>query len=137
VKHLDYEDRSTIVIADVFHWADRFTAWPREPAVVLIAPPYAMFERRSEDLQQLWALLIDRLPDDTAIAIQAPEEFQRDSLPNGADWELRRYGQTQAVIGQTQKNEGANGPRNGDATVTAERPIDQDRPATSEPGSSA
>jgi 16S rRNA (guanine966-N2)-methyltransferase len=104
VKHLHYEDRCTVVVTDAFHWAQRFSGWPREPAIVLVAPPYAMFERRLADLQLLLAILIDRLPNDTAIALQAPQDFQRDSLPVGADWELRRYGQTQAVIGQTQKS---------------------------------
>jgi 16S rRNA (guanine966-N2)-methyltransferase len=102
VKHLNFESRSTIVVADVFRWADRFAQWPQSPAVILIAPPYALFEQRLKLLQQLWATLVERLPVDSAIAIQAPQDFQRDWLPAGADWELRRYGQNQAVIGQTQ-----------------------------------
>ena len=46
--------------------------WPHEPSIILIAPPYVMFERRLELLQQLWTTLVERLPEDTAIAMQAP-----------------------------------------------------------------
>src|SRR5262245_49539745 len=96
VRHLHYEDRVTIVVSDVFRWGERFVGWPRQPAVILIAPPYALFERQLGLLQQLWAILLERLPDDTVIAMQAPQRFQRDWLPAGADWELRRYGQTRS-----------------------------------------
>jgi 16S rRNA (guanine966-N2)-methyltransferase len=103
IKHLHYDQSATIVMADVFRWADRFAGWPTNPSIVLIAPPYNMFERRLPDLQQLWRTLVDRLPEDTAIAMQAPQDFEQTWLPAGADWELRRYGGTQAVIGQTQR----------------------------------
>jgi hypothetical protein len=46
---------------------------------------------------------VDKLADDTAIVIQAPQNFQLDLLPPGPDWEMRRYGQTNVVIGQTRK----------------------------------
>jgi 16S rRNA (guanine(966)-N(2))-methyltransferase RsmD len=104
VKHLHYDRNATIVTADVFRWSDRFTGWPKNPAIVLIAPPYIMFERRLAELQQLWTTLVDRLPEDTAIAMQAPQDFEQAWLPAGADWELRRYGATHVVIGQTQKS---------------------------------
>jgi 16S rRNA (guanine966-N2)-methyltransferase len=103
VQHLHYERCTSVAVADVFHWADRFTRWPREPAVVLIAPPYAYFDDRIEQLQTLWTTLVDRLADDTAIVIQAPQNFRLDLLPPGPDWEMRKYGQTQVVIGQTRK----------------------------------
>jgi 16S rRNA (guanine966-N2)-methyltransferase len=104
VQHLHYEHCTNVAVADVFRWAERFTRWPREPAVVLIAPPYAYFDDRLEQLQTLWATLVDRLPDDTAIVIQAPQNFRLDLLPLGHDWEMRKYGQTQVVIGQTRKS---------------------------------
>lgn len=103
VVHLNYEHRTKIVTADVFRWAERTLGWPTAPAVVLIAPPYAYFEDRISELQTLWTTLVDRLAADTAIVIQAPQKFLVELLPQGQDWELRRYGQTQVVIGQTQK----------------------------------
>ena len=103
VQHLHSEHCTTVAVADVFRWAERFGRWPREPAVVLIAPPYAYCESRLEELQTLWATLVDRLPEDTAIVIQAPQTFRLELLPPGHDWEMRRYGQTQVVIGQTRK----------------------------------
>lgn len=101
IQHLHYEHCTTVAVADVFRWAERFSRWPREPAVVLIAPPYAYFESRLEQLQSLWATLVERLPEDTAIVIQAPQNFRLELLPADHDWEMRRYGQTQVVIGQT------------------------------------
>jgi 16S rRNA (guanine(966)-N(2))-methyltransferase RsmD len=110
VAHLHYEHAATIVVADVYRWIDRSVVWPAGPAVVLIAPPYAHFERRRDDLERLWGLLVRDTPNDTAIVIQAPQDFERESLPDGADWELRRYGQTQVVIGQTCRTRDANSP---------------------------
>ena len=101
IGHLQYQDRTTIVTADVFRWVERGACWPAEPAIVLIAPPYAYFESRLEDLQTLWATLVDQMPDDTAIVMQAPGRLERSVLPSGQDWELRRYGDTQVVICQT------------------------------------
>ena len=103
VAHLHYTERSTIVTADVFRWAERYTRWPRVPALVLIAPPYAYFDSRIRDLQALWTTLVHELPVDTAIVMQAPRRFRSDLLPAGQDWELRRYGETQVVICQTQR----------------------------------
>jgi 16S rRNA (guanine966-N2)-methyltransferase len=101
IQHLHYEHCTTVAVADAFRWAERFSRWPREPAVVLIAPPYAYFESHLEQLQTLWATLVHRLPDDTAIVIQAPHNFRLELLPPGHDWEMRQYGSTQVVIGQT------------------------------------
>ncbi len=103
VSHVGYEHCCRIVTADVFRWVERVQNWPASPAIVLIAPPYAYFESRIEELQSLWKTLVDRLADDTAIVIQALQKFRIDLLPAGHDWEMRRYGQTQIVIGQTQK----------------------------------
>lgn len=101
VQHLQYEQRSSIVTADVFRWIGRGIAWPSEPAIVLIAPPYAYFDRRIDDLQRLWTVLVAEMPEDTAIVMQAPGRFDRSLLPAGQDWESRRYGDTQVVICQT------------------------------------
>jgi 16S rRNA (guanine966-N2)-methyltransferase len=103
IQHLHYEHRSTVVTADVFRWAERFSRWPTAPAVVLIAPPYAYFKDRISELQVLWETLVRRMPDDTAIVMQAPQDFDRQLLPAGQDWELRPYGLTQVVICQTEK----------------------------------
>src|SRR5262245_7047545 len=54
IKHLQYDHRATIVTTDVFRWAHRFVGWPKNPAIVLIAPPYVMFEKRLAELQELW-----------------------------------------------------------------------------------
>jgi 16S rRNA (guanine966-N2)-methyltransferase len=110
VAHLHYEHATTIVVADVYRWVERSIVLPTSPAVVLIAPPYSHFERRPDDLGRLWTSLVREMPDDTAIVIQAPQNFERDALPAGADWELRRYGQTQVVIGQTCRTPSENSP---------------------------
>ena len=103
IAHLYYESCTTVVVADVFRWTERFGRWPRVPAIVLVAPPYAYFKSRRSELDELWDTLVREMPDDTAIVIQAPQDFTRDELPAGQEWELRRYGQTQVVICQTVK----------------------------------
>lgn len=102
VRHLHYDERVTVVVGDVFHWAARAN-WPTQPPVVLIAPPYAFFGNRLAELQRLWTTLVRELPDDTVIVLQAPRLFDHSSLPPGQDWELRRYGETLIVIGQTRR----------------------------------
>lgn len=118
VAHLRYEHCTAIVVADVFRWSERFTRWPRQPAIVLVAPPYAYFKKRRRELAQLWDTLVREMPEDTAIVIQAPQDFTRDELPAGQDWELRRYGQTQVAICQTAKPN----PSPAESVCTAELP---------------
>lgn len=110
IRHLYYDDRATVVTADVFRWAERFARWPAEPAIVFIAPPYAYFRDRLPDLQTLWATLVAKTADDTAIVMQAPRRFEQGTMPPGADWELRRYGETTVVIGQTCRTSNDNSP---------------------------
>ena len=101
VAHLQFADRTTIVTADVFRWVERGGGWSAQPAIVLIAPPYAYFEKRLGDLQTLWGTLVNQMPEDTAIVMQAPRDLDRSLLLPSQDWELRRYGDTQVVICQT------------------------------------
>jgi len=118
IAHLRYEHATTVIVADVFRWVERVHRWPTDPAIVLVAPPYVYFKDRPDDLGSLWATLVRVMPDDTAIVIQAPQDFTSAELPAGQDWELRRYGQTQVVICQTVK---ANPPE--PSSVQPEQPI--------------
>ena len=118
VRHLHYDDRTRILVADVFRWASRPPQWPSNPAIVLIAPPYAYFENRLANLQRLCDTLVDRMPADTAIVMQVPGRFDSSLLTAGQDWEMRRYGQTGIVLCQTTppgfstlSHEAADGPR--------------------------
>jgi 16S rRNA (guanine966-N2)-methyltransferase len=101
VEHLHYEHRTTVVTADVFRWVGSGRHWPREAAVVLVAPPYSYFDDRIQDLQHLWVSLVKEMPEDTVIVIQAPRHFAPALLPAGQEWETRRYGETQIAICQT------------------------------------
>lgn len=102
IRDLGFEDRATVTVANVYRWAEGRDRWPTEPALVLIAPPYAHFAKCIGELTRLWETLVHEMPGDTAIAIQAPPRFDRASLPPGQDWELRRYGDTQLIVCQTE-----------------------------------
>ena len=104
LRTLGYDKRATVAVCDAYHYVAVRQQWPAEPAVVLVAPPYAHFQRCFDKLYVLCETIIEKMPGNTAIAIQAPRQLDLAMLPAGPDWDLRRYGDTQLIVCQTLKN---------------------------------
>jgi 16S rRNA (guanine966-N2)-methyltransferase len=98
VATLRYEDRALVLPTDVFRWARTFEPAGEEPMVVFIDPPYREYENHPKRLAGLLALLIERLPAGSIIALEASRGLDPDVLPDAASWDVRRYGGTQIAV---------------------------------------
>lgn len=99
-KHLQafqVADRASVVRGDVYHWAQRWQA-PLEPVTLFLGPPFADFERRLESLLTLVADLQTKVAADSVLALQSETPFTADVLPDGPQWDVRKYGRNQLMI---------------------------------------
>jgi 16S rRNA (guanine(966)-N(2))-methyltransferase RsmD len=88
---------ATLVRADAYRWAERWTA-PVEPVNVFISPPFADFDRRGNDLLLLVAELQNKLGLGSVVVVQGQHPFPARQLPDGDHWEERKYGRNVLLI---------------------------------------
>ena len=105
IATLRFEDRAVVVPTDAFRWARAFQPLDDDPVVVLIDPPYREYENHPRRVHQLLAGLLDRLPAESLIAIEASRSLNADVLPNAEAWDARRYGDTQIAIRAIERRE--------------------------------
>ena len=98
VAILRFEDRARILLADAYRWVRSYEAIDQEPLVVFLDPPYQDFESRPQRVNQLLTQLVEKLPSGSTIAVEAGRLFDDTLLPNFADWDIRRHGETQIAI---------------------------------------
>ncbi|MCS7016871.1 MAG: 23S rRNA (adenine(2030)-N(6))-methyltransferase RlmJ [Gemmatales bacterium] len=97
LQQLGLAERATVLRADAYRWAERWT--PSEEAVnVFLGPPYADFVRRSEALHQMIRTLQQKLPPDSVLIVQTDTVYPADQLPDSPHWDVRRYGRTQLCL---------------------------------------
>lgn len=96
---LRYEDRGSVVVADVFRWIKSYTPLDSDPVVVFIDPPYAEYRQRPERMRQLLKILIDKLPQGSILLVEAGRTFGAENLPRPGAWDVRRYGGTHLALG--------------------------------------
>jgi 16S rRNA (guanine966-N2)-methyltransferase len=99
-KHLQafqVADRASVVRGDVYHWAQRWQA-PLEPVTLFLGPPFADFERRLDALLTLVTDLQSKVAADSVLALQSETPFTADVLPDGPQWDVRKYGRNQLMI---------------------------------------
>jgi hypothetical protein len=75
----------------VYRWAERWLP-PSEPVNVFLSPPFADLEERAADFQQLVTTLQSKIPAESELVLQVEDNFDAGTLPDGARWELRKYG---------------------------------------------
>ncbi len=97
---LRYEDRGRVHCADVFRWTRGFVPADAEPLIVLVDPPYRVYQDQSRKVRDLFTLLSDRLPAGTLIAAESSVHIDPEVLPDRSTWDVRRYGGTQIAIGR-------------------------------------
>ena len=97
---LGLTDCAAVVKADVFRWAPRYADWPREPCLVLIAPPYALFQQAGEKIARLLEDLVQWLAPGSIQAVQSERRKGEKTqvLPQEERWDVRRYGRTQLAL---------------------------------------
>jgi 16S rRNA (guanine966-N2)-methyltransferase len=98
VATLRFEDRARIQATDAYRWARSFTPADDEPMVVLLDPPYREYEIRWKKVNQLLALLLQKLPAGSVIALESGRALSDRVLPGFDAWDVRRYGGTQVAV---------------------------------------
>ncbi|MEM9411789.1 MAG: RsmD family RNA methyltransferase [Planctomycetota bacterium] len=95
IESLDPHMNSTVAPSDSFFWTRRFfknqSAWPTEPWIVFLCPPYEMFVTRTTDLLEMISCFKDSAPSESIIVVESDDRFDVDQLPNSKDWSIRQY----------------------------------------------
>jgi 16S rRNA (guanine966-N2)-methyltransferase len=90
-------DQATLVRADVYRWAERYEP-PATPINVFLSPPFADLERRPDDLIQLLATMQQKVAPGSVLVLQSETHITPEPLPDGEQWERRRYGRNELLI---------------------------------------
>jgi 16S rRNA (guanine966-N2)-methyltransferase len=98
VATLRYEDRASVKLTDAYRWARSFQPTDERPVVVLIDPPYQELERRAKVLNQMIVQLVEKMPDDSVVVLEAGRAPDRQILADFEQWDIRRYGNTHIAI---------------------------------------
>ncbi len=91
LKAFDVEDQAHVLKADVYRWASRWIA-PTEPVTVFLGPPFPDLFKRDEELMDVLATLLSKLPAESMLVIQTEKDFDVDLLPEPESWGHRLYG---------------------------------------------
>jgi len=97
LQELGLSDRATVIRADAYRWAQRWTP-PDEPVTLFLGPPYADFTRRSAEMKELIRTLQAKLPSDSVLVVQTDSVYPAQELPDAEHWDVRRYGRTQLCL---------------------------------------
>ncbi len=95
---LRYQDRTQVRLADAYRWARAFQPAGQAPTAVFLDPPYREYEIRRRQLSHLLGSLMEKLPPDSVITLEAGRELDAEVLPDFSTWDIRRYGDTQIAI---------------------------------------
>ncbi len=83
--------------SDVYLWAMRWRP-PAEPVTVFLSPPFADFERRTDDLAQLVAGVREKVHPGSVVVLQAETTAPLGEMPGRADADERKYGRNTLLI---------------------------------------
>ncbi len=83
-----------VVKADGYRWAERWIVPVRSgPINVFFSPPFPDLEAtKVKAFINLVHTLLDKVPDESVLTIQAEDGFPVDQLPEPAKWDIRKYG---------------------------------------------
>lgn len=98
IARLRYEDRTQVKLADAYRWARSYQPADSTPLAVFVDPPYREYEIRRRRMHELLAALLDKLPAQSVMVVEAGRDVDEDILPDFASWDIRRYGDTHVAI---------------------------------------
>jgi 16S rRNA (guanine966-N2)-methyltransferase len=98
IATLRYQDRVQVRLTDAYRWARTFQPAEQAPVAVFLDPPYREYEIRRRQMNQLLRLLVENLPADSVIALEAGRHLDGQILPDFESWDIRRYGDTRIAI---------------------------------------
>ncbi len=95
---LRYQDRASVRLADAYRWVRSFQPGDQAPMAVFLDPPYREYDVRRRPFHQLVLALIEKLPAESVIAVEAGRALDGAILPELESWDIRRYGDTRLAI---------------------------------------
>ena len=101
VATLRFEDRATVMTADVYRWARGFDAIDPDPMVLFLDPPYKEYENHPKRVVELLAMMVAKLPAGSVLVVEAgpaPREGDEEILPEPDAWDIRQYGRTRVAM---------------------------------------
>jgi 16S rRNA (guanine966-N2)-methyltransferase len=98
VATLRYEERALVKLTDAYRWVRSYEPEPGQPVAVFLDPPYREYQLKPERLNQLISHLVEILPPDSVVALEAGQPFDTQILPDFPSWDIRRYGDTRIAI---------------------------------------
>jgi 16S rRNA (guanine966-N2)-methyltransferase len=98
IATLRYQDRTQVRLTDAYRWARTFQPVEQAPVAVFLDPPHREYEIRRRQMNQLLRLLVENLPADSVIAVEAGRNLDGQILPDFESWDIRRYGDTRIAI---------------------------------------
>jgi 16S rRNA (guanine(966)-N(2))-methyltransferase RsmD len=99
-KHLQkfaIADKGRILKTDVYRWAERWIP-PTRPVNIFLSPPFADLTDRLDNFLEMVRLLMDKVPPDSTVTIQAEIGFPEQQLPNAEAWDVRKYGRNLLLV---------------------------------------
>jgi 16S rRNA (guanine966-N2)-methyltransferase len=122
IKYLGLKERAELLVTSAFLWGKRDLPsldWrsriddlksanqrpqSESPWVVFCSPPYAFYHERSVEMLELIAAILDHMPANSIMVVEADEHFDFSALPGhvaenrrDAGWQIRSY--PPAVVG--------------------------------------
>jgi 16S rRNA (guanine966-N2)-methyltransferase len=84
-------NQATVVRADVYRWAERWTP-PTEPVTLFLSPPFEDLDKRPEQFLAAVELLRRKIADNSVLVLQMEESAALEQLPQRDQYDERRYG---------------------------------------------
>ena len=95
---LRYEDRATVLTADVYRWARSFAAIDPEPITMFLDPPYREYENHPGRVTGLLAAMAGKLPAGSTLVVETGTLNDAEILPQPDAWDVRHYGRTRVAL---------------------------------------
>jgi 16S rRNA (guanine(966)-N(2))-methyltransferase RsmD len=90
-RAFDVAKQTTVVRADFYRWAERWTP-PLEPVTLFLSPPFEDLDKRPEEFLGAVELLRGKIAADSVLVLQLEESAALQQLPEREQYDERRYG---------------------------------------------
>ncbi|APW59531.1 16S rRNA (guanine(966)-N(2))-methyltransferase RsmD [Paludisphaera borealis] len=125
VARLRYQDRAQVRLADAYRWVRTHEWAADQPVAVFLDPPYKEYEDHAKKIRELLDQLVERLPAESLIALEAGRTLDGEILPDFEAWDVRRYGDTQVAIRVFPGPEGEEDAESSDSKTGTEGPSEE------------
>jgi 16S rRNA (guanine(966)-N(2))-methyltransferase RsmD len=97
LKKFAITDKAIVIRTDVYRWVERWLP-PQEPVNCFFSPPFVDLTERVQDFLAVVEKLMNKVPDDSCVVVQAEDGFDPAFLPDPENWDQRKYGRNLLFI---------------------------------------